>query len=118
MSLAAAAAPWLSDLPGAACPALSFAAIALGFAAAGRFLRPPFRRVAWREAGWTLVDAVGEPHAATLASHARFGGWLALDFRTRHRRRFRMLIGPDNMPAELRRRLTVLLARAEIAQPG
>ena len=65
-----------------------------------------------------LVDATDVEHAATLASHARLGDWLALDFRLRHRRRFRLLIGPDNVPAETRRRLAVLLARAEIGRPG
>jgi hypothetical protein len=70
-----------------------------------------------RESGWTLVDAAGVEHPAALAAHARLGGWLSLDFRTRHRRRWRLLIGPDNAPAETRRRLTVLLLRAEIARP-
>jgi hypothetical protein len=118
MSLAAAAAPWLSDLPVAPCLLLSLAAATGGVIGAGRFLQPRFRRIALQESGWTLVDATGIEHAATLASHVRLGDWLALDFRLRHRRRFRLLIGPDNAPADTRRRLVVLLARTEIAQPG
>ncbi|HVV97813.1 MAG TPA: hypothetical protein VHC92_11785 [Rhodanobacteraceae bacterium] len=118
MSLAAAAAPWLSALPLTARFALSFAAIAAGFAGATQFLRPRFQRIALQESGWTLVDATGVEHAATLASHARLGDWLSLDFRLGRRRRFRLLLGPDNAPAEIRRRLVVLLARAEISQPA
>jgi hypothetical protein len=118
MSLAAAGAPWLSALPAPVAAAFSLAAATIGVVAALRFLRPGFRRVALRESGWTLVDATGASHEATLAAHARLGHWLALDFRLRHRRRFRLLIGPDNAPADTRRRLVVLLARTEIAQPG
>jgi hypothetical protein len=118
MSLVAAVAPWFSELPPALRVVLSLTAAAGGVMAAGRCVQPRFRRIALQESGWMLVDATDVEHAATLASHARLGDWLALDFRLRHRRRFRLLIGPDNVPAETRRRLAVLLARAEIARPG
>jgi hypothetical protein len=41
-----------------------------------------------------------------------------LDFRSDARRRFRALVGPGNADAETRRRLILLLSRAEVVQTG
>ena len=116
--VAAALAPWLSALPFAAKVALSFAVLTSGFGANRRFMQTAFRRIAYRASGWLLVDDSNAEHAATLSSHARYGAWIALDFRLDGRGRFRALVGPDNADAETRRRLILLLARAEVVQTG
>jgi hypothetical protein len=89
----------------------------IGTAALTGFVRPEVRRVAYRAAGWKLVDASAVESAAELVAHVRLGPWLALDFRNVKHRRFRALLGPDNIDAETRRRLTLLLSRAEVARP-
>ena len=116
--VAAALAPWLSALPFAANAALSFAVLVCGFGANRRFMRTRFRRIAYRAAGWLLVDDSGVEHAATLSSYAHYGAWTTLDFRLDGRGRFRALIGPGNANAETRRRLILLLSRAEVVQTG
>jgi hypothetical protein len=115
---AAALAPWLSALPLFAKIALSLMALAYGVVAIRRFLRRRFVRIAYRASGWVLVDANGAEHAALLASHARYGAWLALGFHLDGRASFRALIGPGNSDAETRRRLILLLSRAEVVQAG
>lgn len=115
---AAAAAPWFSALPFVATILLSLTVLACGIFAIRRFVRTRFRRIAYRASGWVLVDDTGTERAAVLASHARYGAWLALDFRLDGRDRFRALVGPKNVDAETRRRLILLLARAEVVQTG
>jgi len=115
---AAASAPWFCALPIAVKGAVSVAAVAYGIVALRRFARAGFIRIAYRASGWTLVDATGTEHAADIASHARHGHWIALDFRIAGRRRFRALVGPGNADAETRRRLILLLSRAEVVQPA
>jgi hypothetical protein len=116
ISLAAIIAPWLSSLPLAARGILSFAALVIGAVALASFVKPDVRRVAYRSAGWKLVDASAVESAAELVAHVRLGCWLALDFRNARHRRFRALLGPDNIDAETWRHLTLLLSRAEVAQ--
>ena len=114
--VAAAASAWPSALPAFAKVALSIAATGYGIAALHRFVRADFRRIAYRASGWVLVDGTGSEHAVALASHTRHGAWIALDFRLDGGRRFRALIGPGNADAETRRRLILLLSRAEVVQ--
>lgn len=116
--VAAAMAPWLSALPFVARIGVSLAALAFGAVAVRRFARQRFRRIAYRASGWVLVDDAGAERAAALSSHARHGAWIALDFQLDGRNRFHALIGPGNSDAETRRRLTVLLSRAEVVQTG
>lgn len=104
-------APWLTRLPAEAAGALSLGAFALGASSLRRHLRPPFRRAAWRESGWVLLDGDSREHAAELVSEARLGALLALGFRHGPRARFRFLLAPDNLDADTRRRLILLLAR-------
>ncbi len=113
--LAAAAVPWLSALPPLACVTLSSAAIAFGMHALQQFRKPRFRRIAYRASGWILMDAHDTEHAAVLESHAHLGVLLALGFRTGPRSRLRVMLAPDNLDAQSRRRLVLMLARAEIA---
>ena len=114
----AAAAPWFSAASIGVRAAVSIAAIAYGIIALCRFARVRFARVAYRASGWVLVGANGAEHAALLASHARYGTWIALDFRLDATGRFRALVGPGNSDAETRRRLILLLSRAEVVQTG
>jgi toxin CptA len=116
--IAAVAAPWLSGVSRPAEIVLSLAAFVLGIAALKRFTQVGFRRIAYQASGWKLVDAAQAEHAADLLSHTRLGDWLVLDFRNADRHRFRALLGPDNVDAETRRRLILLLARGEVAQTG
>lgn len=115
VGLLASAAPWLTGLPAPARGALSFSAAVWACFALHRFLHPPFRRVAWRPSGWALVDPGGGEHPALLASHARLGGVLVLGFRHGATGRFRFVVAPDNLDAEGRRRLCLLLARPGVA---
>jgi hypothetical protein len=114
----AAVAPWFSAAPTALRAAVSVVAAAYGTVALRRFVRVRFARIAYRASGWTLVDTDGVEHAARLASHTRYGAWIALDFRLDGRGRFRALVGPGNADAETRRRLILLLSRAEVVQTG
>lgn len=116
--IAAAAAPWFCGLPWGARVALSLAALVIGIAALKRFMYGAYRRIAYRGSGWKLVDVDEAEHAVDLMSHTRLGSWLVLDFRDARNRRFRAVLGPDNVDAETRRRLILLLARAEVAQAG
>ena len=118
IGVAAASAPWFSAVPLGIRAAVSIAATAYGIAALRSFVRIRFARIAYRAAGWVLVDRNGVEHAAALASHAQYGAWIALDFRLDRGSRFRALIGPGNSDAETRRRLILLLSRAEVVQPG
>lgn len=109
-------APWLTRLPAGAAVLLSAGVLVLGAAALHRHWHPRFRRVAWRASGWTLVDRGGDEHAAVLESQAHLGALLALGFRCGPRQRFRLLLTPGNLDADTRRRLILLLARAEVVQ--
>ena len=112
-------APWLSGLPWPASLLLSLAVLALATRSLTRFMRPAFRRIAWHASGWVLVDAAGNERPAELRRHARFGAWLVLlDFRHATRTRFHALIAPDNLDADTRRRLILLLCRAEVIADG
>ena len=75
------------------------------------FRAPPFVRIAYRGDGWVLVDRAGVEHAALLRAYRHLGAFVALDWRHAHRTRFRVVLAPDNLDAETRRRLVVLLRR-------
>ena len=118
VSLAAVAAPWQSAVPTSARIALSIATCVFGFVSLRNFLTTAIRRIAYRASGWTLVDSDGTECPVELASHARVGGWIALTFRDSARRVFRVALGPDNLDPDTRRRLIVMLSRAEVVQRG
>ncbi len=109
----AAIAPWLAELPLAVRVLVSLGALAAGVAALWRYAFARFRRIAWRESGWLLVDLGGNEHPAMLDRHARLGAWLSLAFRYGPRARFQVIIGPDNLDADARRRLILLLRRVD-----
>lgn len=113
VALAAALAPWASAAPLALRTALSALALAGAAIVLRRYCRPPFRRIVRGVSGWRLVDREGGEHAAVLHSHRRLGSLIALDWRCAPRTHFRVLITPDNLDADTRRRLVLLLARGE-----
>jgi toxin CptA len=116
--MAAVMAPWFTGLHWSVALALSTAALIIGMAALKRFTHTAFRRIAYQASGWKLVDADEVEYAVDLMAHTRLGIWLVLDFRQARDHRFRAVLGPDNVDAETRRRLILLLARAEVAQAG
>ncbi len=116
VSVCAVLAPWLSGLPPVAGASLSLAALMFAALVLRRFWQPPIRRVAFRASGWMLVDADGAELPALLESHAHLGVLLVLGFRHASRARFHALLAPDNLDAGTRRRLIVLLSRAEVVQ--
>jgi toxin CptA len=116
MTLAAAISPWLSALSPQVAMPLMILAFAFGGTAIRAFSRPPFVRIALRESGWSLVGRGGGEREAVLQSQARLGPWVLLAFRYAAGSRFRVVLGPDNLDAVTRRRLILLLARAEIVQ--
>lgn len=116
--IGAVVALWLSGLPLAARVPLSLAVLVSGACALRRHGKPRFRRIARRKSGWTLVDALDGEHPATLAAHARLGNLLTLDFRHSAGQRFRPLLAPDNLDPDTRRRLILLLARADVVHAG
>ena len=112
----AALAPWWSAAPLGLRIALSLGALGIAVVALHRYRSPPFHRIVRRASGWRLVDRDGSERVATLSAHRRFGAWLALDWRCAPRARFRVLVTPDNLDADTRRRLVLLLARGEPPQ--
>ena len=115
--VAAAIAPWQSALPASVRAIASILALVIGAVALARFSRPRYERVAYGVTGWTLAVANADATPAELIGHRRIASWLALEFREADRRRFRVVLGPDNSDADTRRRLALMLARAEIARP-
>lgn len=111
VAVLAAATPWFSALPVAVCALLSLFAIVLAMRAVRSFRAPPFVRIAYRGDGWVLVDRTGIEHAALLNAHRHLGVFVTLDWRYGRRARFRAVLAPDNLGAEMRRRLVVLLRR-------
>lgn len=107
----AVAAPWLSALPVVVCVVLSLLAIIVATIAARSFRAPPFVRIAYRGDGWVLLDRAGVEHAALLHAYRHLGAFVTLDWRHARRARFRVVLAPDNLDAETRRRLVVLLRR-------
>jgi len=116
MMLAAAGAPWMSALPANAALLVTTLAFVLGVSAIRVFSRPPFVRIAFRDSGWSLVDRGGVEREAILDAHARLGPLVSLGLRYSPASHFRMVVGPDNLDAPTRRRLILLLSRAEIVQ--
>ena len=120
VTVLAALAPWLSALPWLACGGLSLCALAGGTHAGHRLLRLHPRRIACRADGWVLLDATGAEHAAELLAWRQLGSILTLDWRVGPRARRRVVLTPDNLDADTRRRLVVLLravAHAVAADP-
>lgn len=118
IAVAASIAPWFSSLPAGPCVGLSVLVLAFASGALARFARPAFVRVSHGAAGWILLDDQRAEHPALLVQHRRLGAMLVLDWRHDRRTHFRAVFTPDNLDAETRRRLVVLLARGGPAQPA
>jgi len=116
VTVLAVAAALACALPWPARIAIALVAAAYGSWSIARHLRPRCRHIAFGAAGWRLLrDDHGE-HAARLLRHARIGPVLTLEFRLDDGERFRAAFAGDNLDAERRRRLLLLLARAEVLQ--
>ncbi len=116
----AVVAPWLSALPAGLCSLSSITAFALAWRAERTLSAAPFRRVAYRGDGWTLRDAQGVEQPALLHSYRHLGGFVTLGWRLARGARWYIVLTPDNLDAQTRRSLVVLLrrvARADGAAP-
>jgi toxin CptA len=89
---------------------LAVAALSTGLHALYRHFHPGMVRIARTGAGWMLVDRRGLEYPVDLIRHIRRGLLLVLHFRheSGHRRSFVLM--PDNVDADLRRRLLLALA--------
>jgi hypothetical protein len=108
---AALVAPLLSGLPLAIRVGLALLALATGLASLARFLRPRLRGIAHGATGWQLL-ADDTLQAATVVSHARLGAFVAVSWQLERGGRRHAVLAPDNVDAETRRRMVLLLARA------
>lgn len=111
--LLALAASLLSGLPVALRMVLATLALLAGAASIARFLHPRLRRVTHGATGWQLVDD-DAAQEAMLVSHARIGSWLALSWRIAGGARRHAVLAPDNIDADTRRRVALLLLRADV----
>ena len=107
----AIAAPWGSGLGVLVRVGVSIAALAFAVEGLRRHAQPRFRRVSCREGEWFLLDAGGNEHAAVLRGSTRLGPLLALGFGLGRGSTW-LVLAPDNLDADTRRRLVLLLARA------
>jgi len=111
--LLALAAPWLSGLPSALRLVLSTLVLLAGVTSIVHFLRPRLHRVTHGATGWQLVgdDAA---HEAALLSHARIGSFITLSWRIAGGGRRHAVLAPDNTDPDTRRRVALLLMRADV----
>ncbi|HET6546320.1 MAG TPA: hypothetical protein VFG55_06190 [Rhodanobacteraceae bacterium] len=112
--LLATAAVLASGMPLPLRAVLAPVVLLAGTRALWRFLRSPVRHVAHGLAGWTLVGGRGSAEAVTLRGHARIGALHALDFLQDSGKRARIVLTPDNLDADRRRRLRLILSRGDI----
>ncbi|ANB19141.1 hypothetical protein [Dokdonella koreensis] len=70
-------------------------------------IRPAYTRIAHGEAGWVLVRRSGAEAAAALSKHVKLGALQVLDLRV-DSRSFRVVVLPDNLEPDLRRRLALI----------
>ncbi|MEO8010655.1 MAG: hypothetical protein ABI650_03315 [Dokdonella sp.] len=90
--------------------AVAMAVVAAGAHALKRFLEPGYRRVARDSSGWQLVSDGGDALPATLVGYSRLGPFLVLEFLLGPDRRYRCVLTPDVIDADVRRRLLLILA--------
>jgi hypothetical protein len=110
---AAVIAPWLSGLAVPLRFALCLFALVFAVHAIRAQQRSRFVRIVYRASGWCLVDRAAREWPALLLTHRRLHNVVALDWRYAPRARFQALLTPDNLDADTRRRLVLLLARGD-----
>lgn len=117
-------APLLSGLPLAVRVGLALLALVAGLASLARFLRPRLCTITHGAAGWQLL-AGDTLHGATLVSHARLGAFVAVSWQLEGGGRRHAVLAPDNVDADTRRRVVLLLARGgsapdrvQVVRPG
>jgi hypothetical protein len=74
-----------------------------------RYAHLRYVRASGQGSDWTLVDAQGRGHVATLRGHRRLGPFVQVEFDV-VATRFTHLLAPDNSDADARRRLLLILA--------
>ena len=89
---------------------LAILAVAHTGYAAKIFGTRPITRIAHGEAGWLLIDRNGDERAVELCRHVRRGFLLVLEFGAPAEPVRRFVLTPDNIDAETRRRLLLVLA--------
>jgi hypothetical protein len=100
----------ICDLPLGVRLLLAVAVLAYALHVVRRFLHDPIRRIACVEGGWLLARDDGEEEAVSLRSSVRRGVLLVLEFIDDGGGLRRVVLTPDNLEADLRRRLILLLA--------
>ena len=114
VSLLAIVSIFSSGAPVWAKTGLSLAAAGWTGWAIGPLRRPPIMRAAWLHGGhWRVVDADGREFAAELVAGVARGAWIVLSLRRSDGRKLALTLGPDNVDADVRRRLRVRLASNE-----
>jgi hypothetical protein len=96
-------APWLRLL-------LAASVLVYALFATQRFLRDPLRRIACVDGAWLLCRHDGAEEVVSLRSSVRRGALLVLEFVKEGGGVRRVVLTPDNLDADLRRRLILLLA--------
>lgn len=78
-----------------------------------RLLQSNWTSLVWHGQGyWRLHAGSDDPHIAELIGSTRIGWMIVLRFRLHGRQRFDAVLLPDNLDADIRRRLCARLARA------
>jgi hypothetical protein len=113
ITVLAAIAIMLAALPWAVRGPLALVALALGARSLRRFLRTPVDRVALGESGWLVYRNHDDGQPATLRAHARIGPLQSIEFERADGLRIALVLTPDNLDRETRRRLHLVLARGD-----
>lgn len=84
-----------------------------------RQMQPAWRHIAYGASGWRLLGNDGAEYPVQLRHHAILGKLLTLDFRLdagdrASSKRFQPVFAGDNIDPDTRRRLLLLIGRAEV----
>ncbi|HUD42423.1 MAG TPA: hypothetical protein VMR06_10570 [Dokdonella sp.] len=90
---------------------VGLSAIALGACVRSlhHWAHPRWTRIAFGEAGWVLADRAGSEAAAALDRYTKLGAMQVLTLRAESQA-FHVVILPDNLQPDLRRRLVLVVA--------
>lgn len=113
ITLFAVLAVLLSGLPFWQKIVIALIALISGALGLRRHLTRDVVRIARGEGGWRLVDREGRESVVTLAGHVQRGFLLVLAFAGEGWRQRRLVLAPDNIDRETRRRLLLVLAVGE-----
>jgi toxin CptA len=101
----------VSGIDGRAKVAFACFVVAYGIYELRRFLKTPWNRILWHDAGhWRIANRKGTEHVAELRGSIVRGDFVVLNLDSRAGKHA-LILAPDNSDADLRRRLRVRLAR-------